>query len=85
VVAIFCATTPSLGFYPYSSKAVIVQKDLHCRPCSSHGGRRCPLGTEDCIKLIRSEDVFQAAMQILRANHRLPPGSSIHEPQYLNL
>ena len=85
VVAIFCATTPSLGFYPYSSKAVVVQKDLHCRPCSSHGGRRCPLGTEACIKLIRSEHVFQAAMQILQDNDRLPPGSSIHEPQYLNL
>jgi heptosyltransferase-2 len=85
VVAIFCATTPSLGFYPYSSKAVVVQKDLPCRPCSSHGGRRCPLGTEDCIKLIRSEDVFQAAMQILQAKDQLPRDSSIHQPQYLNL
>jgi heptosyltransferase II len=85
VVAIFCATTPSLGFYPYSSKAVVVQKDLHCRPCSSHGGRRCPLGTEDCIKLIRPEHVLQAVMQMLRVNDRLPPGSSTHEPQYLTL
>ena len=85
VVAIFCATTPSLGFYPYSSEAVVVQKDLPCRPCSSHGGRRCPLGTEDCIKLIRPEDVLQAAKQMLRINHRMPPGSSIHEPQYFNL
>jgi heptosyltransferase-2 len=85
VVAIFCATTPSLGFYPYSSKAVVVQKDLHCRPCSSHGGRRCPLGTEDCIKLIRPEHVLQAVMQILRVNDRLPPGSNTHEPQYLTL
>jgi heptosyltransferase II len=85
VVAIFCATTPSLGFYPYSSKAVVVQKDLHCRPCSSHGGRRCPLGTEDCIKLIRPEHVLQAAMQILEVNDQLPPSSGTHEPQYLNL
>jgi heptosyltransferase II len=85
VVAIFCATTPSLGFYPYSSKAVVVQKDLHCRPCSSHGGRRCPLGTEDCIKLIRPEHVFQSAVQLLQAKDRMPPHSSTHEPQYLNL
>ena len=42
VVAIFCATTPALGFYPYSSKAIVLEKDLPCRPCSSHGGRRCP-------------------------------------------
>lgn len=85
VVAIFCATTPSLGFYPYSSKAVVVQKDLPCRPCSSHGGRRCPLGTEDCIKLIRPEHVLQAAMQVLQVNDRTPPDSSTHHPRYLNL
>jgi heptosyltransferase-2 len=85
VVAIFCATTPSLGFYPYSSNAVVVQKDLPCRPCSSHGGRRCPLGTEDCIKLIRPEDVLQAAIQMLQVNHRMPPDSSTHRPQVLNL
>jgi heptosyltransferase-2 len=85
VVAIFCATTPSLGFYPYTSTAVVVQKDLPCRPCNSHGGRRCPLGTEDCIKLIRPEDVLQAAKQMLRVSDRMPLGSSTHEPQYLNL
>ena len=28
VVAIFCATTPALGFYPYSSKAIVLEKDL---------------------------------------------------------
>jgi heptosyltransferase II len=86
VVAIFCATTPSLGFYPYSSKAVVVQKDLKCRPCSSHGGRRCPLGTEDCIKLISPEHVLQAAKQALRARDGLAAACSTgHEPQYLNL
>jgi heptosyltransferase-2 len=65
VVAIFCATTPALGFYPYSSKAIVVEKDLPCRPCSSHGGRRCPLGTEDCIRLIAPEQVYQAVVQLL--------------------
>jgi heptosyltransferase-2 len=65
VVAIFCATTPALGFYPYSSKAIVLEKDLPCRPCSSHGGRRCPLGTEDCIRLIGPEQVYQAVVQLL--------------------
>ena len=65
VVAIFCATTPALGFYPYSSKAIVLEKDLPCRPCSSHGGRRCPLGTEDCIRLIGPEQVFQAVERLL--------------------
>jgi heptosyltransferase II len=67
VVAIFCATTPELGFYPYSAKAVVVEKSLPCRPCSSHGSRRCPLGTEDCIRLIGAEEVFHAVGQLLEA------------------
>jgi len=66
VVAIFCATTPALGFYPYTSKAVVVEKNLSCRPCSGHGGRRCPLGTEDCIRLIAPERVLRAAQQLLQ-------------------
>ena len=65
VVAIFCATTPGLGFYPYSGKAIVLEKDLPCRPCSAHGGRRCPLGTEDCIRLIAPERVYQAVVQLL--------------------
>ena len=64
-VAIFCATTPSLGFYPYSRHAVVLEKNLSCRPCSSHGGRRCPLGTEDCIRLIQPEQVLKAAEKFL--------------------
>ena len=65
VVAIFCATTPALGFYPYSSRAMVVEKKLHCRPCSPHGGVRCPLGTEDCIRLITPEHVLNAVRKLL--------------------
>jgi heptosyltransferase-2 len=64
-VAIFCATTPSLGFYPYTSNAIVVEKNLHCRPCSAHGGRRCPLGTEDCIRGIKAEHVFAAVKKLM--------------------
>ncbi len=66
VVAIFCATTPSLGFYPYSSEAIVLEKNLPCRPCSSHGGRRCPLGTEDCMRLIEADRVLQAVERLLK-------------------
>ena len=65
VVAIFCATAPSLGFYPYAANAVVVEKKLSCRPCSSHGGRRCPLGTEDCMRLIKAEDVLRGVELLL--------------------
>jgi heptosyltransferase-2 len=73
VVAIFCATTPELGFYPYSARAIVVQKNLPCRPCSSHGSRRCPLGTEDCIRLIEAEEVFDAVEQLLDTTSRPEP------------
>ena len=78
VVAIFCATTPALGFYPYSSKAIVLGKDLPCRPCSSHGGRRCPLGTEDCIRLIGAEQVCQAVERLLDEADR--PGIETTNP-----
>jgi heptosyltransferase-2 len=86
VVAIFCATTPALGFYPYSSKAIVLEKDLPCRPCSSHGGRRCPLGTEDCIRLISSEQVYRAVAQLLDGVSRpnLEPANR-YAPQFVRV
>jgi heptosyltransferase-2 len=84
VVAIFCATTPALGFYPYSSKALVVEKDLPCRPCGLHGGRRCPLGTEDCIRLIRPETVLGAINQLLdETAWKATAGRKAYVPQWL--
>ena len=86
VVAIFCATTPSLGFYPYSSRAVVVEKELPCRPCSSHGGRRCPLGTEDCMRLIKAEDVLRGVERLLNGvNQDNPASQNPHLPQSITL
>jgi lipopolysaccharide heptosyltransferase II len=68
-VAIFCATTPSLGFYPYASNAVVLEKDLPCRPCAAHGGRRCPLGTEACMRAINPENVVEAVEHLLQGGH----------------
>ena len=66
VVAIFCATTPSLGYGPYSERAVVVeQKGLFCRPCSRHGGSVCPRGTEDCMRSITVPEVLAAVDHLL--------------------
>jgi heptosyltransferase-2 len=86
VVAIFCATTPALGFYPYSSNAIVLEKALTCRPCSPHGGRRCPLGTEDCIRLIGPGQVLQAAKRML--DETSSPENAIadrHLPQFVTV
>jgi heptosyltransferase-2 len=79
-VALFCATTPGLGFYPYSSNAIVLQKDLPCRPCASHGGRRCPLGTEDCIRLIRPEHVARAVERLWQRRAQKTAAQG-HEPE----
>jgi heptosyltransferase-2 len=82
-VALFCATTPALGFYPYSTDAVVLQRDLPCRPCSSHGGRRCPLGTEDCIRGIREEHVLQAVERVLKRRGEEKHATALHEPEFV--
>ena len=67
VVAIFCATTPSLGYGPYSDNAVVVEKkELFCRPCRRHGGPSCPRGTEECMKLVTAHDVLAGVDRLLK-------------------
>jgi len=67
VVAVFCATTPALGFGPWGAGSRVVESDLACRPCGRHGGRSCPRGTEDCRHLVRGPTVLAAARQRLKA------------------
>src|SRR5574341_499802 len=85
-VALFCATTAGLGFYPYTGHAVVVEKRLACRPCSSHGGLRCPLSHQDCSRLIDAESVLNAVEKLLSA---APPSrdSSVESftPEFLTI
>ncbi len=60
VVAIFCATVPEFGFTPWKVPHRIVEKKgLSCRPCGSHGGQVCPVGTDACQKEVTPEEVFR--------------------------
>lgn len=61
VVAIFGATAPKYGFYPYNKDDVVVDRELPCRPCAIHGGTKCPIGTFECMLDISIEEVFSAA------------------------
>jgi heptosyltransferase-2 len=65
VVAVFCATTPALGYGPWGPRATVVEADVDCRPCARHGGRSCPRGTEDCIRLVAPAAVLAAARTAL--------------------
>jgi len=70
VVAVFCATTPALGYGPWGPCGAVVEADLACRPCARHGGRRCPRGTEDCMRLVRPAAVLAAARAALAGRPR---------------
>lgn len=62
-LAIFCATSPAMGFGPWKNpRAVIAQEeDLWCRPCARHGGNFCPTGTNACMKGRREGQGVSAA------------------------
>ncbi len=59
VIAIFGATVPEFGFAPLGIHDEIIQTHgLACRPCSIHGGNKCPIKTFLCMKNIAPEYVF---------------------------
>jgi len=84
-VAIFCATTPELGFFPYTDKAIVVGKNLSCRPCGTHGGRRCPLGHAHCIEKIQTQTVLEAAEKLLSSVDRMNRRPESFQPEFLTV
>ena len=60
VVVLFGPTVPSFGFTPYGEGHRIIQKELVCRPCAIHGGKKCPEGHFRCMKDISPEEVTEA-------------------------
>jgi heptosyltransferase II len=59
-VSIFGPTVTPFGFAPYTPRAAVVELALSCRPCSSHGGPRCPLGHHRCLVDIAPALVYEA-------------------------
>jgi heptosyltransferase-2 len=66
VVALFGPTVKAFGFFPYTSRAEVVELVLSCRPCSSKGGPRCPLGHHRCMVEIVPEVVYEALQRRIR-------------------
>jgi heptosyltransferase-2 len=75
VVAIFGATVPAFGFAPYGKHDLVVETlGLPCRPCSIHGGDRCPIRTFECMKAISHERVYRKVMELLEKT--TPPSAA---------
>lgn len=66
VVAIFGATVPEFGFGPIGPFDTVVEtRGLQCRPCSIHGGEKCPIRTFECMNAITYDRVFTTVMSVL--------------------
>lgn len=64
-VAIFGPTTLALGFRPWQENAIVVQRELKCRPCGKHGHQKCPIKTHECMTQISVADVRGALSELL--------------------
>ncbi len=63
VFAIFGATIPEFGFGPFGPKGFVLErKDVGCRPCGIHGGKKCPVKTFECMEQIHADEVFIKVM-----------------------
>ena len=60
LVSIFGPTRPTMGFRPYGRDNTIIEAGLWCRPCSTKGPHRCPIGTLECLRSIDTDRVFNA-------------------------
>ena len=65
VAALFCATTPEMGYGPWQvPHEIVAVAGLRCRPCGRHGGRTCPTGTHACRYGITAAEVTSAAFRL---------------------
>ncbi len=66
VVGLYGPTVEAFGFFPYQGRATVLQRDLPCRPCSSHGGPVCPLGHHRCLTDLEPAAVAHALTHLPR-------------------
>ena len=66
VIAFFGPTVRRFGCYPYRPNDQMLEVDLYCRPCSKHGGRKCPEKHFRCMKEIKPELAFDVVMSHLK-------------------
>ena len=58
VFAFFGPTVTDFGFFPFRKGDHVFELDMDCRPCGSHGGKKCPLEHHKCMVDIFPEQVF---------------------------
>ena len=66
VVGLFGPTTSLDGFWCWGARGEAVELPLSCRPCSLHGGPRCPIGDHACLASLTVDAVFAALDRVCR-------------------
>lgn len=66
IFAVFGPTVKELGFFPWSKNSIIFETEgLSCRPCSLHGGDKCPQKHFKCMLDIKPEIVLNEILKII--------------------
>jgi len=69
IVQIYGSTVPAFGFYPLTSKNVIIENNrLLCRPCTDHGRNSCPLRHFKCIEELDTGEIINAVKSLIKNN-----------------
>ncbi|MFN3245754.1 MAG: lipopolysaccharide heptosyltransferase II [Leptonema sp. (in: bacteria)] len=67
VIAIFGPTTKDLGYAPICDNSRVVEiEGLYCRPCGTHGGKKCPEKHFRCMKEITPNMVMEKIKEVYR-------------------
>ncbi|MGL5356599.1 MAG: glycosyltransferase family 9 protein [Cetobacterium sp.] len=70
ILALFGPTVKKFGFFPWSENSEVLEvDDLSCRPCSIHGGNKCPKGHFKCMLNIKPEIVYKKIIDNLKGNY----------------
>jgi heptosyltransferase II len=70
VVFIYGSTDSSFGFYPLTSKNIIIEnKSLECRPCTDHGRKDCPLKHFKCMEELDAEDIVVKTEELIKESN----------------
>lgn len=59
----FGPTVQSIGYFPFRKNDFVFEREMECRPCGSHGGKKCHLEHHECMKMIYPEVVLKKTLE----------------------
>jgi len=70
VVQIYGSTVPAFGFYPLTSRNIIIENEmLACRPCTDHGRNSCPLKHFNCMEDLDVNKIVESVGKLAKEVH----------------